>query len=547
MDLREHVMPKSRCHIRIRKRIVQESFKIAISFCLFVLLWLWGGITSAQTTTITVCASGCDYTTIQAAVLAASPNDVISILAGVYVENVTISQDLILQGAGADQTIVDGNNTDRVFIINNDSHVAISDLSVTNGNGGIHVLGPGTALTLTNSIVSDNTSTNSGGGILIPAGTVTLNNCTVRDNRAPHGGGIFVSSSVSNSLLEVNNSTISNNIADNIGGGNGGGIFNFRRVILTNSTISGNSANGNGGGVFNDGSGAMLTVNYSTVSNNSAGGNGGGIFNQLFGTASLQNSIVASQSSGNDCQNDGMLNSLGYNLDSDGSCSLTAPEDITNTNPLLDPLADNGGDTMTHALQPGSPAIDQIPDGVNNCIMGASVDQRGVIRANGLGAGGIACDIGAYEYTLSNTPTPTPTNTSTPSPTSTPTVITPPTNTPTLTPTSTPTVIVPPTNTPTAIIPPTNTPTNAATSTATPEPTSRPIHTPTPIPTATIIPSPVAANPVIIPEVTPTPEVLYLPETGKAVPSRLRFNFYLMTLSILLISAGFLIRRHLLK
>ena len=96
--------------------------------------------------------------------------------------------------------------------------------------------------------------------------------------------------------------------------------------------------------------------------------------------------------------------SLGYNLISDVGCGLIATGDITNTNPILGILRDNGGAMIpdgtvpTHALLRGSPAIDQIPDGVNGCQAGVSVDQRGYIRAGGDEQGGDACDIGAFEF-----------------------------------------------------------------------------------------------------------------------------------------------------
>jgi hypothetical protein len=55
---------------------------------------------------------------------------------------------------------------------------------------------------------------------------------------------------------------------------------------------------------------------------------------------------------------EGPVASGGHNIDSDGSRGLTAAGDMPNTDPLLGPLADNGGPTLTHALLPGSPAID---------------------------------------------------------------------------------------------------------------------------------------------------------------------------------------------
>ncbi len=84
-------------------------------------------------------------------------------------------------------------------------------------------------------------------------------------------------------------------------------------------------------------------------------------------------------------------------MDSDDSCNLTRPDDFPNTDPLLGPLADNGGPTPTQALLPGSPAIDGIP--LADCVDAfgdpITTDQRGVPRPQGA-----ACDIGAYESEL---------------------------------------------------------------------------------------------------------------------------------------------------
>ena len=87
----------------------------------------------------------------------------------------------------------------------------------------------------------------------------------------------------------------------------------------------------------------------------------------------------------------GTITSLGYNYGSDTTCNLTAASDVTNSDPLLGPLADNGGPTRTHALQIGSMAIDAIP--AITCDV--SSDQRGVPRPQGE-----ACDIGSFELTI---------------------------------------------------------------------------------------------------------------------------------------------------
>lgn len=81
------------------------------------------------------------------------------------------------------------------------------------------------------------------------------------------------------------------------------------------------------------------------------------------------------------------IQSQGHNLDSLNDCGFTAAGDIVGADPLLAPLADNGGATQTMALAPTSPAID--------AAAGAAcppTDQRGVLRPAGSG-----CDIGAFE------------------------------------------------------------------------------------------------------------------------------------------------------
>jgi hypothetical protein len=105
----------------------------------------------------------------------------------------------------------------------------------------------------------------------------------------------------------------------------------------------------------------------------------------------LLNTIIAGNTSsagpGNCNVQDMIIESRGHNLDSDGSCFLSAAGDLPNRDALLGPLFDNGGPTETQALQAGSPAIDAAA--VDGC---PQHDQRGVVRPQGA-----ACDIGAYE------------------------------------------------------------------------------------------------------------------------------------------------------
>jgi hypothetical protein len=114
------------------------------------------------------------------------------------------------------------------------------------------------------------------------------------------------------------------------------------------------------------------------------------------GTLTIQNSIVAGNSVTNNVRVDGgTFTSLGYNLtNSSAGTPFTATTDLTNTNPLLGSLQNNGGASWTHALLSSSPAIDRIPFGVNGCGTTITTDQRGQPRP---GTFTRLCDIGAYE------------------------------------------------------------------------------------------------------------------------------------------------------
>ena len=170
----------------------------------------------------------------------------------------------------------------------------------------------------------------------------------------------------------------------------GGGIYNGGTLSLTNSTVSGNHAGAAGGGILNAGTGT-LTLTNSTVSGNHAN-NGGGIWNG--GDVTLVNTIVAGNSAPTNPDAQGGFTSQGHNLigDTQGS-SGWVDSDLLDVDPLLGPLQNNGGTTETHALLPGSPAIDS---GTNTGC--PTTDQRGVARPNDGDKNGTAiCDIGSFE------------------------------------------------------------------------------------------------------------------------------------------------------
>src|SRR5205085_2430051 len=157
-------------------------------------------------------------------------------------------------------------------------------------------------------------------------------------------------------LLQISNTTFSNNSA----GDDGGGVLNIAdtkgTATLSNCTISGNSAQSYGGGINNV---AGLTVSSTTFSGNSASFGGSiAIGNPV--TVSIGDTVLNAGKMGGNMYNDGgTVVSRGYNLSSDdGGGYLNGPGDQINTNPLLSPLQNNGGPTSTYALLPGSPAID---------------------------------------------------------------------------------------------------------------------------------------------------------------------------------------------
>lgn len=180
-------------------------------------------------------------------------------------------------------------------------------------------------------------------------------------------------------------------------GGNCGAIYNTSIASLTDCTLDGNSA-GSGnpsgicGAIYNTGA---MTIVASTVTRNS-GSQGGGIYNLFELTA--DNSLFAGNTASNYSDYYGPFSSQGHNLigNNDGSFGFFVGKngDIVGTtnsviDPLIGPLADNGGPTLTVALQPGSPALDAGDDTILGMVL---LDQRGKPRQFGAHV-----DIGAYE------------------------------------------------------------------------------------------------------------------------------------------------------
>jgi predicted outer membrane repeat protein len=279
----------------------------------------------AATWTVTDCSgSASDTGSLPYAVAEATAGDTITFSSTLgcstiaLASPVTISTSLTITGPGASELAVSGDNSSRVFVVNNGVTATISGLTVeggssTAGGGGIYSQGTlilnnstvtgnlargsqgggiynaGGTLTLTNSTVSSNQATTSngyGGGIYSTGGAVSLTGSTVSGNSssAGYGGGIYGL----NASVSLANSTVSGNSTDHAGGGIDG---SGGSLMLTNSTVSGNTVSANGGGIYTTG---PFTISASTVSGNTAAGAGGGIYNgqSSTGTSTITDSTV---------------------------------------------------------------------------------------------------------------------------------------------------------------------------------------------------------------------------------------------------------------
>lgn len=309
--------------------------------------------------------------------------------------SLNIAAPMSIHGAGARETLIDGQQLDRVFELSRGADSRLTDLSITGGAG--------------------NTM---GGGIYAQAHLV-LERVHIYGNQSSGGGGIFVNPMGS---LTLNDSTVSHNIAK----GQAGGIRIDTRGTITNSTISHNKALGladpvlmgtgvpftfaQGGGVDIRGIGTV--IRNSTIAFNEAHDGGAGLhFDTAYVDALpdpvtgalavphfdviLENTIIAhnvAEVAQGDCLATVGLSrilSQGHNLDSDGSCGLDQAGDLVALEPMLGELANHGGPTDTLALMPASPAR-----GAGNPATCTLRDQRGVARD-----ADFVCDMGAFEAT----------------------------------------------------------------------------------------------------------------------------------------------------
>ncbi len=284
------------------------------------------------------------------------------------------------------------------------TQTAVTGNSAAGFSGGGGIRFAGVTLTVEDSVISGNQVTGGiGGGLTLDAGLGTLLRTALAGNSASsHAGGAY-----NFDRLRIVQSTISGNTT----GGSGGGVLSTNiatELLVLNSTISGNSAS-TGGGIWNA---SAMQIGYSTLTENAASSDAGGLninINAQGQTLEILNSIVAGNSAGGDCGGAvNLLTVLGENLDGDGSCTGFS---VQNADPMLAPLGNYGGPTLTHALYDGSPAIDLVPAGSCEDFDEATLDedQRGVSRPqDGDGDSVALCDIGAYEQDAPLSPPPPP-------------------------------------------------------------------------------------------------------------------------------------------
>jgi len=305
----------------------------------------------------------------------------------------TITSSIVINGNGA--TVRRSTSSQkaaiRLFHISQGGELTLNNLTLHDGlgmepvdvtdtirNSGGAIFNYGT-LTVNNSVFDYNRAKTHGGGIF-NAGAMTINNTSFQNNgvnisNQPNeaGGAIW-----NNGTATITNSTFVGNIASL----SGGAITNASgaAMTITNSTISGNSTtlsiNDSGAAIANTGN---LTISFSTIAQNT--GTSTGALYSASNTLEVYSSIVA-DNPGGDCSYPPTSMILGMNINGDGSCGGMVTDD-----PLLGPLANNGGPTLTHSIAPNSPARD------TSFGLCPPTDQRGETRPHGS-----ECDLGSFEF-----------------------------------------------------------------------------------------------------------------------------------------------------
>ena len=352
--------------------------------------------------------------TLRAAIMEAnafSDPDTISLPAGVFtlslpgvLEDDAVTGDLDIRGsvgitgAGTDLTIIDAANLDRVFEIILGDTVTLEDLTIRNGSaivagsfagGGVYhrafVLG------LTRVRLTANQANIGGGLAVMPYGWAELQDCSLESNTTVDAGFAFNHGPAiySEGYLSLLSSTVSQSSNE---AGSYEAVFLENCSYLDSEIINSTIADNNAGGLHAHN--CLLRVQSSTIAGNASCG--------LFvweDTVTTDSLIVTNSgfvNNGIDCCQIPSLPTFNHSLDSDDTCGLSLAEgDLPGTDPVLLPLRNWGGSTLTMYPKPGeSPLIDSGAGG-DDC---PASDQRSVVRpVDGDGDLVATCDMGAVE------------------------------------------------------------------------------------------------------------------------------------------------------
>jgi predicted outer membrane repeat protein len=315
------------------------------------------------------------------AIIANGQGDV-TVVDSTFVGNSSNGGGAIYRGSGGDLTVTggefSGNNSLSYggAIASSASPVVISgatfDANTAASDGGAIFAGGGTNASLNDSQFTGNTAGAGGGAIYMSIGNLGLVRSVLTNNQAPAGAGGALY--LGNASYNIYESVLANNQASD----QGGGLRSFAlgtSGTIRNSTFSGNSAGISGGNLYHD----IGTLN---ITNATFVGGPGGNLAAVGGTVTAVNTVVTG---GGTCSTP--LTSQGHNLENGNSCGFNQSGDLIDTDPLLGPLQDNGGNTLTHLPAANSLALENGDD--TAC---PDTDQRGVARPQNA-----VCDVGAVE------------------------------------------------------------------------------------------------------------------------------------------------------
>ena len=322
-------------------------------------------------------------------------------------------------------TEIDADNIDRVLDLPSVAAtvvVTVQGLTLSNGNavaangGAIRVSDLDGSIKVQESTIESSDAGLKGGAIYFEGATAggtpinVVDSELVGNSAADDGGAIQYGNTTAQAAIERSS------LIGNVAGAEGGGFYlsapdvgPFPSVRIINSTFSGNSAVGGGGAVGLGGGRQQVFSQFSTYAGNStpAAGQGGAFRTDTGGATADEVYLNATVLAGNTAAGvpascggpAGLYPNANFNVASDSSCPLAGTANLLGTDPLLAPLAANGGPTRTMGLYDTSPAIDRVPMG--SCPIVSPVDQRSQPRP----LGG-ACDAGAFEGSVGPVPTP---------------------------------------------------------------------------------------------------------------------------------------------